>query len=567
MSRRDQAHPDSRRKPKARCRKKTGGTTHYETLEARQMLAVAKVSLKSGLLSILSNNTNTSVELSYSGSKVVVSDLSSGKSWKYSQTKVQSISFQGGDGNDRFISLASGIRVTARGGGGNDVLQGGSGDDFLYGDWGSDSLLGLAGNDSLFGGADADWISAASGDDRIFGEGGDDRAWGGLGNDLMFGGAGNDQFVGDEGNDRLFGETGNDILWGSDGADLLIGSLGDDQLVGGLGNDQLNGQAGNDRLWGQEGNDTLIGIDGLFAEYLEGGTGRDVIWRDAAFGNADTAWGNTAEDKVHDVSRFDNNADLTLDGDRIADPALHGNFVYKSFSGKLFSSTGPQATDAIQGSLADCYLIAGLSAMAMDTPWTLQANMVDFNDGTYGVCLDNDYFRVDGDLPVASASSVTPAFAKFGAEGSLWVAIAEKAFAHHRSLDNSYRAIEFGSQVEIYQAMGSLSTDDYGFNVFSNATQLANQLFALWNNYRAVCVNFNGPRPTNTFGVVMGHAYTVYSFQRNSAGQVTGVTLRNPWGFDGSSRDSNPNDGLVTLTPDELFALRSVGSITAARFA
>lgn len=50
------------------------------------MLAFANVSLKSGLLSILSNDTNTSVELSQAGSKVVVSDLTAGKSWKDSPT-------------------------------------------------------------------------------------------------------------------------------------------------------------------------------------------------------------------------------------------------------------------------------------------------------------------------------------------------------------------------------------------------------------------------------------------------------------------------------------------------
>jgi hypothetical protein len=32
------------------------------------------------------------------------------------------------------------------------------------------------------------------------------------------------------------------------------------------------------------------------------------------------------------------------------------------------------------------------------------------------------------------------------------------------------------------------------------------------------------------------------------ANNVMWVTLRNPWGFDGTGSDSNPNDGLVTIT-------------------
>ena len=45
------------------------------------------------------------------------------------------------------------------------------------------------------------------------------------------------------------------------------------------------------------------------------------------------------------------------------------------------------------------------------------------------------------------------------------------------------------------------------------------------------------------------HMYTVVSFTRDAAGQITHVTLRNPWGYDGGTpSDSNPNDGLVTVS-------------------
>ena len=47
--------------------------------------------------------------------------------------------------------------------------------------------------------------------------------------------------------------------------------------------------------------------------------------------------------------------------------------------------------------------------------------------------------------------------------------------------------------------------------------------------------------------------YTVMYVTCDSSGVVTSITLRNPWGYDGAGNDSNPYDGLVTVTPDQLF--------------
>ena len=59
---------------------------------------------------------------------------------------------------------------------------------------------------------------------------------------------------------------------------------------------------------------------------------------------------------------------------------------------------------------------------------------------------------------------------------------------------------------------------------------------------------------TGDVPLVTGHMYTVASVQRNSAGVVTSITLRNPWGVDGAGSDGNTSDGLVTLTPAQLYA-------------
>ena len=76
-------------------------------------------------------------------------------------------------------------------------------------------------------------------------------------------------------------------------------------------------------------------------------------------------------------------------------------------------------------------------------------------------------------------------------------------------------------------------------------------MFSKWNTYQAVTIGFTGGPSQGP--LVLGHAYTVVSFTRDAAGTITTITVRNPWGIDGaSSSDSNPWDGLVTLTVAQL---------------
>ncbi|MFZ5722750.1 MAG: VCBS domain-containing protein [Pseudomonadota bacterium] len=208
----------------------------------------------------------------------------------------------------------------------NDFLDGGAGNDRLSGGGGDDALFGGAGNDRLKGGSllefpqvdpdgneitvtstqydtrfasDNDYLDGEGGDDQLEGGVGDDWLLGGEDNDLLFGDyadsapeyQGNDTLYGEAGNDQLLGYGGNDALDGGDGIDRVIGGNGRDYVAGGAGDDHLEGGAGEDRLFGGDGNDTLYGdhdsvlapdavaislTDGD-ADYLDGGTGNDVI--------------------------------------------------------------------------------------------------------------------------------------------------------------------------------------------------------------------------------------------------------------------------------------------------
>lgn len=377
------------------------------------------------------------------------------------------------------------------------------------------------------------------------------------------GGNGNDTF-----NDLLaavplkaLGNAGNDTLTGNTGADWLDGGAGNDTLTGGVGNDWVKGGIGTDKLDGGAGDDTLIALDNAVADTVVVGAGVDAVWVDQAkAGTAvtkDAVTGAAADDRVQLVEKFANGADRTLDGDRITDPRTKGQ-AYKAFTGNpLFSTAGPAAADIRQGQLGDCWLLAGLGAVAQDNPTALRQNLVDFGDGTYGVRYGANFYRVDNDLPVVSASSTTLAYAGLGAGNSLWVAIAEKAFTHYRTTAGTYASIEGGWGVEVNRALNSTSAGTRMFNQYANAAALANDLAARLANKESVTVGFL--TVASGAPLVSSHMYMLAGVTKNAAGVVTGITVRNPWGVDGAGKDSNPSDGLVTLTPDQVF--RCTGAV------
>jgi Ca2+-binding RTX toxin-like protein len=361
-----------------------------QSLEARALLSVSQqLDVVTGALRLTGTSGVDSVEVKYSPDEqsVYVRDLSDAETTVtiYSRGAVDSISFTGGNGDDRFLNQTA-IPSIAYGDGGNDHLQGGSvadqlyggagddmlvggegndrlygqsggdrlhgneGHDALFGHDGEDKLVGGSGNDSLSGGDDDDLLYGEDGIDDLLGGLGDDRLWGGLGNDVLNGLEGNDYLDGDEGNDRLrgdlgvdqlyggeghdeiYGGEGNDVLVGETGDDTLLGDLGDDVILGNLGNDQLNGGEGNDRLHGGDGDDQMFGDAG--ADLLSGGNGSDVlrggIGNDELLGGAGVDWlfGDDGHDRLRGGLSNDVLAggagDDYLDGDE-GDDILNGD--------------------------------------------------------------------------------------------------------------------------------------------------------------------------------------------------------------------------------------------------
>lgn len=340
---------------------------------------------------------------------------------------------------------------------------------------------------------------------------------------------------------------------------LATGGGGNDTLYGGNMDDTLVGGAGADSLVGSSGDDTLVSIDGGYSDTINSGSGTDYLWIDRSGNSADNAGTVSATDTVQRVASFANGADRSLDGDQTSGPTLPADWTYQRVAGPLFSTAGPKGPDIFQGRISDCKVVSALSAVAHDTvsgyAGPIRRNMADFGDGTFGVKLDNLYYRIDNRL--AFNASNDRVSAGNGPQGSLWVAIAEKTVALHDS--GQFTGLTSTSSATVFRTFGSPSTGTPLVGEFaSNATDLANKLWQKWNAYENVTMTLNNASTVN--GV---HAYTLWNVFRDDAGNVTEIQFRNPHGTDGavSYSDTNPDDGIVSLSAARLWLDRDSGRV------
>ncbi len=206
--------------------------------------------------------------------------------------------------------------------------------------------------------------------------------------------------------------------------------------------------------------------------------------------------------------------------------------------------------DPRQGGLGDCWLIAGMIAVAHTDPDRIRELITDHGDGTYSVKLyDVGWFyrdatvRVDRELPyVTRGSQRLPAFAKLGdqrREGAqvlyeLWPAMIEKAYAEY---EGGYAELVGGSPTTTFEFLSGESASRFR-PVWAVQTRLILQ--AALRKGNPVCIATKGTIKEKLeldYGLVGNHAYVVMG-ERDG-----GFVIHNPWGFRHASRP---------LTADEL---------------
>lgn len=490
----------------------------------------------------------------------------------------------GGDGNDK-ISGREGNDTISGGNGndlilaheGNDTISGGDGNDTLEGGEGNDSISGNGGNDEMFGNEGSDELFGGDGDDTMDGGDGNDSLEGGAGDDQISAGLGDDTVLAGTGRDRVFGEGGDDLIDGEAGDDWLDGGADDDEIHGGDNNDHIYGSIGEDKIFGEQGNDTLAGGDQV--DLIVGGNGVDTIV--AIDGNADVIFAGVGvttterdelwfdgQDRVANsiaigsVQAIDPKAvhlvqgyrKYKVDGVSISTPiSLHTNLVdpkprevdtllfnVRKTDLPLFGSTGPHFTDVDQGAVGSCYFLARLASLAKTHPQYIRDMVADLGDGTYAVQFffqngSKTYVRVDNSF-YANTETGPLKYANLTAEGALWVAVIEKAWAIHRYATASYDDISGGNseQTNTSVALGLNQTDVMTSSVPSPLT-FVNIIQGALNAGRTVLIpapaNLSNDTPMTLENKQRGtHVYMVHSVWTNAQGTPNKVLLYNLYG-------------------------------------
>ena len=154
--------------------------------------------------------------------------------------------------------------------------------------------------------------------------------------------------------------------------------------------------------------------------------------------------------------------------------------LYSAVSGSLFGANGPSYLDVEQGDLGDCWLLASLAAVAARDPADIRSMFT--ADGTavengsavslYTVRFYNSngvaqYVTVDTELPSGGDYYDNPA------NGVLWVALAEKAYAEANGAgivttmsrgSDAYAALNGGDPAWALQAITGKSANDFAIN-------------------------------------------------------------------------------------------------------
>jgi hypothetical protein len=232
-------------------------------------------------------------------------------------------------------------------------------------------------------------------------------------------------------------------------------------------------------------------------------------------------------------------------GEDLPSLATTGATGYKLVKGSLFGPGGPQATDVMQGNLADCYFMAPLASTALESPQTIQSMFTDNADGTWTVRFYNngqaDYVTVNAKLPVANGIVVGADYGdRVNNPGNvLWVSLAEKAYAQvaeegwSRAYDrdyvkawnkNSYAALNYGWACDSLQQINGTPGN---ITWIAGATQ--QQLINAIDAHEKIALGSDDPASgTLPDGVLANHYYAVTGYHTNAANQVVFDVL-NPY--------------------------------------
>lgn len=220
---------------------------------------------------------------------------------------------------------------------------------------------------------------------------------------------------------------------------------------------------------------------------------------------------------------------------------------------------GISGNDVLQKYLADCYLIAAMSAVARANPEVIEKAFQKRTDGTYDVTIYEQKgskwlpvkVHIDADLPHNDWYHLTYASARD--EKELWPALLEKAFAQRAG---SYAAIEGGVPGDALSALTGKPSTLFDFQEKGmKADKVWEALSLAVKEKRPATASTYGEssnaKYTNS-GLYADHAYSVWGTE--TSGGKKYVQLRNPWG-ESEPANNGRDDGIFKMELSEFMKM------------
>ncbi|MGD0556650.1 MAG: C2 family cysteine protease [Streptosporangiaceae bacterium] len=236
---------------------------------------------------------------------------------------------------------------------------------------------------------------------------------------------------------------------------------------------------------------------------------------------------------------------------------------YMLVNGTLYPPGGANVEkDLSQGDDGDCWFLSALGTIVMHDPDFLSQHIHENANGTYTVTFYSNgspvNVTVDGTLPLTSNNGYAYAHSNSN-DGSLWVAIYEKAYAQYRGGYEAINATRSNSRT----GAGSYALQDLTGNQTSGGTadeytlsEVAGMMktgavfttgtkddTSLWDRLFG-----GGPDTEDNSQLVTSHEYMIKSVNLNADPPT--ITVVNPWGS-GGVEDNHVMPQEVTLTQQQ----------------
>jgi Ca2+-binding EF-hand superfamily protein len=199
-----------------------------------------------------------------------------------------------------------------------------------------------------------------------------------------------------------------------------------------------------------------------------------------------------------------------------------------------------------QGSLGDCYFLAGVASLASTKPEAIKQMIATNKDGTFTVSFP-------GRKPVTVTAPTDAEIARYASTGrqGIWLNVLEKAYAKSRNdsrlfaKGDMYKAIEGGFGRQSIRALTG-STSETSLVALLSPSQLLAKVSQGQADGRLMTIATGHPvgrHRTKANDLPTGHEYTVMGYDA----ATRKFLIRNPWGSGGAK-----DDGMLALSAEEV---------------